>query len=138
MKNTQWDSFQLFVQVARFGGLTGASASSGLSPATIGRRMLDLEHEIGKALFIRSQKGYSLTADGQDALAVRWFLTAAYLNPDSTWGQRAQLGAVRGLVATGDRATADAVYRRMEASTATDPDLLGRARAALAAGNTSR
>ena len=65
MKNTQWDSFQLFVQVARFGGLTGASASSGLSPATIGRRMLDLEHEIGKALFIRSQKGYSLTADGQ-------------------------------------------------------------------------
>ena len=82
--------------------------------------------------------GESLTADGQDALAVRWFLTAAYLNPDSTWGQRAQLGAVRGLVATGDRATADAVYRRMEASTATDPDLLGRARAALAGGNTSR
>jgi TolA-binding protein len=79
--------------------------------------------------------GENLTADGQHAIAVRWFLTAAYLNPDSTWGQRAQLGAVRGLVATGDRATADAIYRRMEASSATDPDLLRRARAALEAGN---
>ena len=80
----------------------------------------------------------SLTADGQHALAVRWFMTAAYLNPDSIWGQRAQVGAVRGLVATGDRATADAIYQRMEASSATDPELLGRARAALEAGNTSR
>jgi hypothetical protein len=82
--------------------------------------------------------GESLTADGQHALAVRWFLTAAYLNPDSAWGQRAQLGAVRGLVATGDLQTADAIYRRMESSTATDPDLLARARTALEAGNTSR
>jgi hypothetical protein len=45
---------------------------------------------------------------------------------------------VRGLVATGDHATADAIYRRMEASTATDPDLLGRARAAIETENTSR
>jgi len=82
--------------------------------------------------------GESLTADGQHALAVRWFLTAAYLNPDSAWGQRAQLGAVRGLVATGDLQTADAIFRRMESSTATDPDLLARARTALEAGNTSR
>jgi DNA-binding transcriptional LysR family regulator len=51
MKSTQWDSFQLFLQVARLGGLTGAQASSGLSPATVGRRMLDLEQEIGRALF---------------------------------------------------------------------------------------
>ncbi len=65
MKSTQWDSFQLFLQVARLGGLTGASAASGLSPATIGRRMLDLEQEIGRALFSRSQTGYRLTADGQ-------------------------------------------------------------------------
>lgn len=68
MKSTQWDSFQLFLQVARLGGLTGASAASGLSPATIGRRMLDLEQEIGRALFSRSQTGYRLTADGQTLL----------------------------------------------------------------------
>jgi DNA-binding transcriptional LysR family regulator len=68
MKNTQWDSYQLFLQVARLGGLTGASAACGLSPATIGRRMLDLEQEIGRSLFTRSQTGYRLTPDGQALL----------------------------------------------------------------------
>jgi TolA-binding protein len=75
--------------------------------------------------------GESLEAEGQHAAAVKWFLTAAYLDPESTWGQRAQLGALEGLIATGDRAAADAVYRRMEASNATDPGLLSRARDAL-------
>ncbi|MGO8501503.1 LysR family transcriptional regulator [Rhizobium leguminosarum] len=68
MKNASWDSYQLFLQVARLGGLTGASTASGLSPATVGRRMLDLEQEIGRALFSRSQTGYRLTQDGQALL----------------------------------------------------------------------
>ncbi|MGO6907498.1 LysR family transcriptional regulator, partial [Rhizobium ruizarguesonis] len=68
MKNASWDSYQLFLQVARLGGLTGASTVSGLSPATVGRRMLDLEQEIGRALFSRSQTGYRLTQDGQALL----------------------------------------------------------------------
>ena len=82
--------------------------------------------------------GESLAVEGQHALAVRWFLTAAYLNPASVWGQRAQLGAVQGLVATGDRVTADAIYQRMQASGATDPDLLARARDAIEAGHRTR
>lgn len=57
MKNIGWDSYQLFLDVARGGGLTGAAATSGLSPATIGRRMLELEQRIGKILFVRSQTG---------------------------------------------------------------------------------
>lgn len=68
MKNISWDSFQLFLDVARGGGLTGATASSGLSPATIGRKMLELEQRIGKSLFVRSQTGYVLTADGRTLL----------------------------------------------------------------------
>ncbi|WP_028749897.1 LysR family transcriptional regulator [Rhizobium mesoamericanum] len=92
MKNTQWDSFQLFLQVARFGGLTGASASSGLSPATIGRRMLDLEHEIGKALFVRSQTGYSLTVDGQVLLDHLQDMEAAARKVDA-WRQAGSVGA---------------------------------------------
>ncbi|MBX5159563.1 MULTISPECIES: LysR family transcriptional regulator [unclassified Rhizobium] len=68
MKNASWDSYQLFLQVARLGGLTGASTASGLSPATVGRRMLDLEQEVGRALFSRSQTGYRLTQDGQALL----------------------------------------------------------------------
>lgn len=64
MKNIPWDIYHLFMQVARHGGLSGAAGVSGLSPATIGRRMLELETGIGRALFVRSRTGYRLTADG--------------------------------------------------------------------------
>ena len=57
MKNVTWDSYQLFLDVSRSGGLTGAASLTGLSPATIGRRMVELEERIGKALFQRSQTG---------------------------------------------------------------------------------
>ncbi|MBW6420775.1 LysR family transcriptional regulator [Rhizobium sp. XQZ8] len=64
MKNINWYAYELFLQVARLGGLSGASGATGLSPATIGRRMLDLEEAIGRPLFSRSRTGYQLTADG--------------------------------------------------------------------------
>lgn len=64
MKNIPWDVYHLFMQVARHGGLSGAAGVSGLSPATIGRRMLELEAAIGRSLFLRSRTGYRLTVDG--------------------------------------------------------------------------
>ncbi len=69
MKNLPWDFYQLFLQVARCGGLTGAAAASGLSQATIGRRMLELEQQTGRNLFARSPTGYRLTGHGQALLA---------------------------------------------------------------------
>jgi DNA-binding transcriptional LysR family regulator len=92
MKSTQWDSFQLFLQVARLGGLTGAAAASGLSPATIGRRMLDLEQEIGRTLFSRSQTGYRLTPDGQALLDHLKDMEAAARKVDA-WRQASSVGA---------------------------------------------
>lgn len=65
MKNIGWDAYEVFVAVARNGGLTGAAQVSGLSPATIGRRVLELEQSIGRTLFARSQSGYALTTEGQ-------------------------------------------------------------------------
>ncbi|ATA98072.1 LysR family transcriptional regulator [Sinorhizobium meliloti] len=65
MKNTDWDIYRCFVTVARTGGLTGAAQATGLSPATVGRRMLELEERTGRSLFIRSQTGYTLTGDGR-------------------------------------------------------------------------
>lgn len=65
MKNIDWNDLRIFVQVARGGGLTGATAVLGSSPATIGRRMLALEAAVGRALFVRRQTGYELTADGR-------------------------------------------------------------------------
>ena len=65
MKNIDWDLYQLFLSVARHDGLTGAAGATGLSPATVGRRMLVLEEALGRPLFARSQAGYSLTEDGR-------------------------------------------------------------------------
>ena len=69
MKNINWDAYELFMQVARLGGLSGAAGIIGLSPATIGRRMLDLEEAVGRPLFLRSRTGYQLTADGSALFA---------------------------------------------------------------------
>lgn len=77
MKNIEWDLYQLFLAVARGGGLTGGAEASGLSPATLGRRMLDLEQRLGAVLFERSQTGYRLTPEGQRLLAVLSDMEAA-------------------------------------------------------------
>lgn len=68
MKNISWDSYQLFIKVANAGGLSGAQAATGFSPATLGRRMLALEQQLGRSLFDRSQSGYVLTRDGRALL----------------------------------------------------------------------
>ncbi|MDL2401492.1 LysR family transcriptional regulator [Rhizobium mayense] len=99
MKNATWDSYQLFLDVARGGGLTGAASSSGLSPATIGRRMLELESQIGRSLFQRSQVGYVLTADGQELFDQLLEMEAAARKVD-TWQRDAQ-GAAAVRIAAG-------------------------------------
>jgi DNA-binding transcriptional LysR family regulator len=65
MKDMSWDAYRIFLEVARQGGLTGAAQVSGLSPATVGRRVLLLEEAMGRPLFLRSQTGYRLTGEGQ-------------------------------------------------------------------------
>ncbi|MDP2120044.1 MAG: LysR family transcriptional regulator [Hoeflea sp.] len=65
MADANWDDLQLFHEVAERGGLSAAAAGTGLSAATIGRRMLALERALGRSLFIRSQQGYRLAHDGE-------------------------------------------------------------------------
>jgi DNA-binding transcriptional LysR family regulator len=99
MKNAAWDSYQLFLDVARGGGLTGAVASSGLSPATIGRRMLDLERQVARQLFARSQTGYALTSDGQSLFDQLLDMEAAARKVDG-W-QRGAVGSAIVRIAAG-------------------------------------
>lgn len=66
--NISWDDLKLFLDVARLGGLSAAGRATGLSPATLGRRVTALENQLGEPLFIRSQTGYRLTSAGQDLL----------------------------------------------------------------------
>lgn len=69
MKNQiGWDDLRLFLDVARLGGLSPAARTTGLSPATLGRRVTALEKQIGKPLFSRGPTGYRLTEEGEDLL----------------------------------------------------------------------
>jgi len=64
-----WSNLQLFTAVAREGGLSPAARSTGRSAATLGRRMLALERQLGRELFVRHERGYELTAEGRNLLA---------------------------------------------------------------------
>ena len=63
-----WDDLRLFLDVARLGGLSAATATTGLSAATLGRRVTALERQVGEPLFQRSQTGYRLTPAGEELL----------------------------------------------------------------------
>ncbi|HEY9010305.1 MAG TPA: LysR family transcriptional regulator [Devosia sp.] len=63
-----WDDLRLFLDVARLGGLSAATETTGLSAATLGRRVTALEAQIGEPLFVRSQTGYQLTKAGEELL----------------------------------------------------------------------
>src|SRR5690554_6521522 len=61
-----WDDLRLFLAVARLGGLSAARVATGLSPATLGRRVTALERQVGVPLFKRLRTGYRLTGAGQE------------------------------------------------------------------------
>ncbi len=84
MKNLPWDGLQAFALVARLGGLTGAAKALDVSPATVGRRMLKLETQVGRHLFVRSQTGYTLTDDGA-ALFAHVRAMEAQTHPIGAW-----------------------------------------------------
>jgi len=63
-----WDDLRLFLAVAREGGLSAAARATGRSPATLGRRMLAFERSMGAELFIRLDRGYALTEQGEALL----------------------------------------------------------------------
>ena len=64
-----WENLNLFLAVARDGGLSAAARNTGRSPATLGRRMQGLERSLGRDLFVRHDRGYRLTSEGQALFA---------------------------------------------------------------------
>lgn len=59
-----WDDLKFFLAIARTGSLTAASDVLKSSPATVSRRLDQLEHALGIKLFSRHQTGYALTDEG--------------------------------------------------------------------------
>ncbi|WP_299693430.1 LysR family transcriptional regulator [uncultured Tateyamaria sp.] len=68
MQITDWTDFGLFAAVARHGALSGAARETGLSQATLSRRMTALEQRLGRRLFVHGSAGYTATTEGRDLL----------------------------------------------------------------------
>ncbi len=75
-----WSDLSLFLAVARGGGLAAGAKISGLSPASLGRHMTDLEQATGDVLFDRHARGYVLTRAGNDLLEDAERVEAQILN----------------------------------------------------------
>jgi DNA-binding transcriptional LysR family regulator len=65
----QWDNLRYFLAVARLRTLTKAAQSLRTTPATVGRRVSQLEDRLGMRLFHRKYTGYALTEGGATFLA---------------------------------------------------------------------
>lgn len=64
-----WDNLRHFLAVARSGSLSGAGRCLGVNPATVSRRIQQLEQELGTKLFLREPSGYVRTSAGEHLMA---------------------------------------------------------------------
>ncbi|MEM6274700.1 MAG: LysR family transcriptional regulator [Myxococcota bacterium] len=65
-----WENIRTAYLVAKAGTVSGAAHELGIHRATVVRHVDLLEGEIGQKLFLRHERGYSLTATGRDLLGV--------------------------------------------------------------------
>ncbi|MEL7114413.1 MAG: LysR family transcriptional regulator [Pseudomonadota bacterium] len=98
MKN-DWSDYALFSAVARHGALARAAAETGVSAATLSRRMTALEARLGRRLFHHGAQGYTPTSEGRALLARTERMEAAAA--DIAQWQAAQTGPVRVRISAG-------------------------------------
>jgi DNA-binding transcriptional LysR family regulator len=68
MHTMNWDALQAFLAVARTGRISAAARRLDVEHTTISRRLTALEDALGVPLFYRTNTGYTLTAQGRNAL----------------------------------------------------------------------
>lgn len=64
-----WEDVRIFLAVAEAGSVSGAARALRVGQPTVSRRVAQLEHRLGAALFRRSVKGVALTAEGERLVA---------------------------------------------------------------------
>jgi DNA-binding transcriptional LysR family regulator len=69
MNQWDWDGARLLVTVAELGSLRRAAAALGTSQPTLGRRLDQLEAQLGAPLLLRHARGVELTAEGEEVVA---------------------------------------------------------------------
>jgi len=97
MKQLNWDDLRLLGIIAREGTLRGASKKAGVSPATLSRRLDDLEEAVGHKLVERFQGGCVPTAFGADVIALAGQMGEIALDVERT-RDRQDAHAASGLV----------------------------------------
>ena len=65
----QWDDVRFFLALSRNRSLSGAARALGVDHATVGRRLMAFEEELGSKLFDRTPEGFAITAAGEAILA---------------------------------------------------------------------
>ncbi len=91
-----WDLYRSFLAVLREGSLSAAARSLGLTQPTLARHVAALESAVGRALFLRSQRGLEPT---DAALALVPQAEALEATAAALWRTASGLGdAVRGTV----------------------------------------
>ena len=69
MQPMHWDNLRHFLAVARSGSLSGAARRLRVNPATVLRRIQQLEQELETRLFLREPSGYVRTSAGKRLMA---------------------------------------------------------------------
>ncbi len=64
----RWDNLQILLAISREKSLTKAAHFLGLDQSTAGRRLTQLEAELGVVLFVRSKAGFAPTQVGEAAI----------------------------------------------------------------------
>lgn len=98
MKHLNWDDLRLLLLIAQEGTLRGAARKAGVSPATMSRRLDELEEAVGQKLVERFQGGCIPTAYGSDIFALAGQMGEIALEVERTRDQRnahAASGVVR-------------------------------------------
>jgi len=67
-RSLHWAHLQTLSAVVRGGSQSAAARDLGITHATVGRRLRDLEAALGSAVFARDERGLTLTPTGQAAL----------------------------------------------------------------------
>jgi len=68
-RSLAWDDLRCVLAIARTGSLSGAARALGVGHSTVFRRLNAIERRLGVTLFDRTREGYSVTANGELAVA---------------------------------------------------------------------
>ncbi len=83
-----WDDLRCVLAIARTGSLSGAARALGVGHSTVFRRLNAIERRLGVTLFDRTREGYSVTSNGELAVAA-----ASAMEIEALAVERRMLGA---------------------------------------------